>query len=384
MSEKKINENSEKAVGGRSFSLKALFNYCPIVCLVFFVIGIVSLLVHIISVNSPIFADFITRYVASGVRFVLAKLSGWIPFSLAEMILILLPIILVLLAIKAVKVIRSSKKYAYSRYMCAILSVIATFYSLFVFTLGTSYQGTTLYEKLDVEKPKYEDSTDLLALCEYLRDNAKKCAENITFNEMTGSVMPYSRDELNRLLNDACIKAAEKYKFISPLRSNFKDVILSPYMAYTHISGVYSYYTGEANINTSFPDYTLPFTAAHEMSHQRGIAREEEANFVAYLICMESDDNYIRYSAYINLLEYVQSALYKADKSAYKAFSYTLGSDILLEFRAYNAFFDKYRENVVADISQTVNDTYLQSQGQSAGTMSYSFVVGLAIAYLDY
>jgi hypothetical protein len=253
-----------------------------------------------------------------------------------------------------------------------------------VFTLGTSYQGTTLYDKLGVEKPKYEDSTDLLALCEYLRDNAKKCAENITFNEMTGSVMPYSRDELNRLLNDACIKAAEKYKFISPLRSNFKDVVLSPYMTYTHISGVYSYYTGEANINTSFPDYTLPFTAAHEMSHQRGIAREEEANFVAYLICMESDDNYIRYSAYLNLLEYVQSALYKADKSAYKAFSYTLGSDILLEFRAYNAFFDKYRENVVADISQTVNDTYLQSQGQSAGTMSYSFVVGLAIAYLDY
>lgn len=384
MSEEKINENSEKRADGKRFSLKELFNYCPIVCFAFFAIGIVSLLVHIISVSSPQFADFITRYVASGVRFVLAKLTGWIPFSLAEMILILLPFILVFLAVKAVKVIKSNEKYAYSRYICAVFSVIATFYSLFVFTLGTSYQGTTLYEKLDVEKPQYEDSSDLLALCEYLRDNAKACAENITFNEHTGSIMPYSRDELNRLLNDACMKAAKKYKFISPLRSNFKDVVLSPYMTYTHISGVYSYYTGEANINTNFPDYTLPFTAAHEMSHQRGIAREEEANFVAYLICMESDDNYIRYSAYTNLLEYVQSALYKADKSAYRAFSYTLGSDIHLEFRAYNAFFDKYRENVVADVSQAVNDTYLQSQGQSAGTMSYSFVVGLAIAYLDY
>lgn len=384
MSEEKINENSEKTVDGRKLRFKALFNYCPIICFVFFGIGIFSLLVHIIAVNSPIFADFITRYVASGVRFALAKLTDWIPFSLAEMILILMPIVLVLLAIKAIKVIRSDEKYVYSRYLCAVLSAIVTFYSLFVFTLGTSYQGTTLYEKLGVERPKYEDSSDLLALCEYLRDNAKECAENITFNEMTGSVMPYSRDKLNDLLNDACIKAAEKYKFISPLRSNFKDVVLSPYMTYTHISGVYSYYTGEANINTSFPDYTLPFTAAHEMSHQRGIAREEEANFVAYLICMESDDNYIRYSAYLNLLEYVQSALHRADKNAYSAFSYTLGSDILLEFRAYNAFFDKYRENVVADVSQAVNNSYLQSQGQSAGTMSYSFVVGLAIAYLDY
>lgn len=384
MSEEKINENSEKRADGRKLDFKELLNYCPIVCLGFFAFGTVSLLVHIISMLSQRFADFITRYVASGVRFALAKLTGWIPFSLAEMILILLPCILVFLAVKGIKVIKSDKKYVYSRYLCAVLSIVVTFYSLFVFTLGTSYQGTTLYEKLGVEKPQYEDSADLLALCEYLRDNAKECAEDITFNEMTGSVMPYSRNELNRLLNDACIKAAEKYKFISPLRSNFKDVIMSPYMTYTHISGVYSYYTGEANINTNFPDYTLPFTAAHEMSHQRGIAREEEANFVAYLICMESDDNYIRYSAYTNLLEYVQSALYKADKSAYRAFSYTLGGDIQLEFRAYNAFFEKYRDNMVADVSQAVNNTYLQSQGQSAGTMSYSFVVGLAIAYLDY
>ncbi|MBE6608511.1 MAG: DUF3810 domain-containing protein [Ruminococcaceae bacterium] len=384
MSEEKINEISEKTAESKKIGLKKLLNYCPVVNLVFFAIGIVSLLVHIISVNSPAFADFITKYVASVVRFVLAKLTGWIPFSLAEMTLILLPFLLIFLIVLAVKVLKSNKKYSYSRYICGLLSIIVTFYSLFVFTLGTSYQGTTLYEKLGVEKPKYEDSSDLLALSEYLRDRARECAENITFNELTGSVMPYSRDELNRLLNEACIKAAEKYDFLSPMRSNFKDVILSPYMTYTHISGVYSYYTGESNINTNFPDYTLPYTAAHEMSHQRGIAREDEANFVAYLICMESDDNYIRYSAYLNLLEYVQSALYKADKSAYSTFSYTLGEDIYLEFRAYNAFFDKYRENVAANVSQTVNNTYLQSQGQSAGTITYSFVVGLAIAYLDY
>ncbi len=384
MSEEKINENSEKTEGGKKISLKKLFDICPRICLAFFAFGIISLIVHIISVISPEFADFITRYVASGVRFVLAKLTGWIPFSLAEMILILLPFLLVFLVIMGIKVVKSNKKYAYSRYICALLSIIVTFYSLFVFTLGTGYQGTTLYEKLGVEKPKYEDSSDLLALAEYLRDRAKECAEDITFNELTGSVMPYSRDELNDLLNDACIKAAEKYDFISPLRSNFKDVILSHYMTYTHISGVYSYYTGESNVNTNFPDYTLPYTAAHEMSHQRGIAPENEANFVAYLICMESDDNYIRYSAYLNLLEYVQSALYKADKSAYSEFYYTLGEEIYLESRAYNAFFDKYRENVAADVSEVVNNTYLQSQGQTAGTMSYSLVVGLAIAYLDY
>ena len=397
MSEEKINdypnitecenvsdENTEGAKKVKRSFREAFFKFCPLACVVFFALGIISFAVHMIAVASPDFADFITKYVASGVRFTLAKLTGWIPFSLAEMIIIILPLLLIALIVIGIKVVRSNKKYAYSRYICTLLSIIVTFYSLFVFTLGTGYQGRTLYEKLGVEKPKYEDSSDLLALCEYLRDNAKECAKDITFNELTGSVMPYSRDELNDLLNDACIKAAEKYDFISPLRSNFKHVILSHYMTYTHISGVYTYYTGESNINTNFPDYTLPYTAAHEMAHQRGIAPENEANFVAYLICMESDDNYIRYSAYLNLLEYVQSTLYKADKSAYSAFSYTLGEEIYLEFRAYNAFFDEYRQNVVANVSQAVNDTYLKAQGQSAGTISYSLVVGLAIAYLDY
>lgn len=368
---------------GESRIIKAL-KAVPKTCLVFFVFGFLALTVHIISIISPDFADFITRYIGGTVRFILAKLTGAIPFSLAEMILILLPAILAFLIVAGIKAVRSDKNHAYLKYICTLLAIITTFYSLFVFTLGTAYQGRTLYDKLDVEKPKYENPDELIALCEYLRDSANECARDIKFNEKNGSVMPCSRGELNELLNEACIKAAKKYRFIAPLRSNFKDVILSTPMTYTHISGVYTYYTGEANINTNFPDYTLPFTAAHEMAHQRGIAREEEANFVAYLICMESDDDYVRYSAYINLLEYVQSALYKADKTAYSAFYRTLGEDIIIEYRAYDEFFDNYRTNVAADVSGAINNAYLQSQGQSAGTMSYSLVVGLAIAYIDY
>lgn len=364
--------------------IKRFLKACPIPCTVAFAVGIVALCVHLVSGISGAFADFVARYIGSAVRLVLAKLTGWIPFSLAEMILILSPIILAFLIAFAIKAVRSTEKNAYMRYMCFLLAVITTLYSLFVFTIGTAYKGTTLYEKLGVEKPKYENSDDLVGLSNYLRDRANECAENISFDKNCGSVMPYGRDELNELLNDACIKASEKYKFIAPLRSNFKDVMLSEPMTYTHISGVYSYFTGEANINISFPDYTIPFTAAHELAHQRGIAREEEANFVAYLICMESDDNYIRYSAYVSLLEYVQSALYKADKAAYSDLYYSLGEQILIEYEAYDRFFANYRKSVASNVSGAINDTYLKSQGQSAGTMSYSLVVGLAVAYIDY
>ena len=158
--------------------------------------------------------------------------------------------------------------------------------------------------------------------------------------------------------------------------------MLSEAMSYTHITGVYTFFTGEANINITFPDYTLPYTAAHELAHQRGIAREDEANFVAYLVCIEADDPYIRYSGYLNLFEYVSSALWRADPELYKEAVSGLGINARYEMKAYSEFFDKYRNSVASEISGVVNDTYLTIQG-TQGTASYGMVVDLAVAYYN-
>jgi len=56
-------------------------------------------------------------------------------------------------------------------------------------------------------------------------------------------------------------------------------------MSYLGIGGVYFPFTGEANVNISMPHTSIPFTACHEMAHQIGFAREDEANFIAYIAC---------------------------------------------------------------------------------------------------
>ena len=55
-------------------------------------------------------------------------------------------------------------------------------------------------------------------------------------------------------------------------------------MTYTHISGIYTFYTGESNININYPDFVVASSATHEMAHQRGVARENEANFVSFVV----------------------------------------------------------------------------------------------------
>ena len=185
---------------------------------------------------------------------------------------------------------------------------------------------------------------------------------------------------MNALLLDGFSSVYEDYGVGSRLKSHVKPVMMSRAMSYTHITGVYTFFTGEANLNVDFPDYTLPYTAAHELAHQRGIAREDEANFVAFLVCAASDDAYIRYCGYRNLYDHVISALYEADPMMYSSLISYAPRPILREMRAYSQFFDQYRDSIAADVSEAVNDTYLTMQG-TEGTRSYGMVVDLAVAY---
>ena len=152
-------------------------------------------------------------------------------------------------------------------------------------------------------------------------------------------------------------------------------------MPYTRISGFYTFFSGEANISTAYPDFTLPFTMAHEMAHQRGIAKEDEANFVAFLVCMESDDSYIKYSGYTEILNYLSDSLYEADKELYWQASSHFPSVYKKEYSAYVSFVRGSDNEKVSNVTDTINNTMLQSQGQTAGSESYGLVSELAGAY---
>ena len=159
-----------------------------------------------------------------------------------------------------------------------------------------------------------------------------------------------------------------------------KQVALSTPMTYTHISGVYTFFTGEANVNVNYPDYVVAFSAAHEMAHQRGISREDEANFVAFLVCLEAQEPFLRYSGYLNLCEYLMSALYSASPALYRSVMATLDARAWGDLSAYSAFMKKYADNPAASVSNAINNAYLTSQG-TPGIRSYNLVVDLAVSY---
>lgn len=336
-----------------------------------------SLIVYIISLLSPAFSDFFNAYPAAAIRAVLAWATYIFPFSVAEIMIILLPAFLILLGILAYK------KYCRTWrdsivFTVSLISAVSLLFSSFILAFGCGYHGSTLDKKLGLDK-KAVSPNELEETALWLSGEVNALVTDISFAEDGSSIMPYTISEMNKKLMDAYDKVCDKYSFVQRLYSRTKPVMLSKVMSYTHITGVYTYFTGEANINVHFPDYTIPYTAAHELAHQRGISREDEANFVAFLVCAESDDPYIRYSGYLNLYEYVASAL-SAHKDAYKRVYSTLLAPAIGEMRAYSVFFNQYRDSTAGKVSEKVNDTFLQAQG-TVGTKSYGMVVDLAVAY---
>ena len=363
-----------------STSSHSRYERLPRVSIVLFLLTAFCLLLSLLFRLSPAFSDFFNQSISQPLRWLLAFMTSWLPFSLAEGLLLFSPVLLGLLVFYAVRYHTGSWR-AVGVYLAKLVSVACLFFILFAFVFSAGYHGATLDSPKKLDLARQDVSVDdLYQTAEHLIEQVNREAANVVYEYKGFSVMPYTREEMNRKLMTAYDKFCEDYDFLGHFNSRVKPVLLSIPMSYTHITGVYSYFTGEANLNVNFPDYTLAFTAAHELAHQRGIARENEANFIAYLVCIGSDDAYLRYSGYLNMYEYVSSALYRADSSRYYEVNTLLKQAVRYEQIAYSAFFDQYRDSVAGNVSDTVNDTYLKLQG-TEGTRSYGLVVDLAVAY---
>ena len=62
----------------------------------------------------------------------------------------------------------------------------------------------------------------------------------------------------------------------------------------------------ESQANAKMPTQSFITTALHETAHQMGYASEKEANFIAYLSAIKSEDPYIQYTVTFSISLFIQ------------------------------------------------------------------------------
>lgn len=244
---------------------------------------------------------------------------------------------------------------------------------LFVYTCncGINYYAES-FSSISGFALQNSSADELYELCQYLLEQAK-------VNE-TPAAYRDSRDEW-KAEGIAAMKAlGERYPSLGGYYPMPKEVTVSQILSVQQLAGVYSPFTIEANFNGKMPDYNIPFTICHELSHLTGFMREDEANFIGYLACIESRNQAFRYSGYLCGWVYAGNELIRVDAERYIELYERMSEQMKADLAENNIFWRQF-DGAVAEISNQMNHTYLMMNSQHDGVQSYGRMVDLMLAY---
>lgn len=295
---------------------------------------------------------------------------GWCPWALWEILLALLVLGAVIWLIWAV----SKKKFL--SWLSGLVMIGSILVFLYVGIWGLNYFDRPLDEKLGMEVRDYTQA-ELEEAARYYTAQAGLWADRVA-RDGEGDLIPPDFAQLSTLAVGGCTARPEEL-FHDPA-PRVKRLILPEAFNWMGIAGIFVDLTGEAGVNEDTFAASLPFTMCHELTHSLGVASEDQANFGAFLICVDHQDPLFVYSGYYDGFIYLYNALYDQDPgAAQKLWDYASDS-LMRDCGRAREHYEQY-DGKVQEAAEQVNDAYLKTFDQEAGVESYDLVTRDLIAY---
>ncbi|MEL7608223.1 MAG: DUF3810 domain-containing protein [Bacillota bacterium] len=311
----------------------------------------------------------------------LGTVTGLLPFSLAEILLVGGALVLLLLVLQKLWQLLK-KRLSFQKLLCflvALLIVFGVLLNAFYFEWGFNYARPKLAQLMNLTI-KERSAEELNELCESLRAKAILLRGQVSEDKDGVFTLEGGYLEEFKKIPAAYVKLGSTNPLFARGVPVAKGVFFSESLSKAGISGIYIPFTAEANVNVDQPPLLVLSSAAHESAHFCGIAREDEANFVAYLACSASSDPSVAYSGTMLALINCSNALCDADPGLYGALRERYSDAMERDLADYRAYWDAF-EGPVKETMNKVNDNYLKYNLQESGVKSYGEMVDLMLAY---
>ncbi len=374
--------------------------------IVFLGILIFILLMNLLAWCSKSFSDAYITYIFPVWVHTYGRFTGLFPFSVGEC-LIVAGILLVFAAVCI------GLAFAIYHKPSRFRDFVGKFYEFFVWVLlgiwlimtlncVVLYHASTFSQKYYGEDAGDYTLEELFTLRNYVAEQCNSLSEQMERDEAgrvfyqgsisasggTVDMQDKSREEMQKL--------GESYPGLEGYYPRPKPLCCSDFMCQQYMQGYFFPFSMEANYNDVMMDLNKPATMCHELAHLKGFIYEDEASFISYLACVQSDDPFFQYSGYLSVLTYLENDLYRINKSSPEAFARTKEQialvevlpvvrqdDIFVEQEDWEringkALIDTETVNKVAD---TILDANLKIHGVSDGAISYGRVVTLLLQY---
>lgn len=331
----------------------------------------------------PSVANFATMHIAQPWHRISGKISSIVPFSVAELLCLVVVLgALIYLVYALLVIIRKPQKLqrAYTT-LITFLAGALTIFALICWLWGITYYSSTFVELSGIET-KEMSIEELKEVTLSFAESANATSDAVTRDENGVYVC-----DKQQILASASVLYASLPGELGFLQESLagsviqpKPLVFSYVMSHMNFTGVFFPLTGEANVNIHVPSCYLPSTVAHELAHQRGVTREQDANFAAIVACMESEEVNFSYSGALLAYTHLSNALRQASYDDWYEVYASLGENVRRDLNANNEYWAEF-QTPAADASEAIYEEFLQNQGQELGMKSYGACVDLLVAY---
>jgi hypothetical protein len=316
---------------------------------------------------------------------ILSTVNKFIPFSLGE--LLVAGIIVYYLAWTFWYVGRATRREASIIEILKILLLqwawLFTFgFAIFLFMWGLNYQRQPIEDRLPDLEQRGEGREEIISVGRRIVDGINRNFTTRDAQTATGtSQMTIGIPRLFQVIEsgfqlEPMLGAASQGGFANP-----KPLIFSKLATAFDVRGIYMPYTGEATYNEAVPDCDLPFTIAHVKAHQRGYAREDEANFIAFAVCIKSQEPYVRYSGFLHGLK-VLDFLAKSDAQTAASLKSQILPQASADMQARDAYWASTRSSTLTPAANAAINIYLRANRIRGGLKNFSEDTPLIVNYM--
>jgi hypothetical protein len=288
-------------------------------------------------------------------------LTNHLPFALSDCILI---VVVVGLALHWITALRVNPAWATaSRLLLHTAATLSLIYLWFLIDWGWNYDRPSLSTTLHFEG----SSVDRLALepLELRAVIALDAAALAAHRERDGNV------DIRQALIEAEQAALPTLGIThTVVPTHPKRSIMDWYFTATGVTGMFVPFTYETYLASDVLWFEYPFALEHEWGHVAGIARESDANFVAALATLRSNDPVIRYSG----LLIVYGALPRMAHADAR-----LSKLVLNDYGAMRRRDVRHIKPLAFKIAWGTYDTYLKAQHVETGVVNYTEYVRLLL-----
>ncbi len=388
--------------------------------ILYLIITTMVVLLNAVAWCSTAFCDAYIKYIFPIWVNTYGRLTGLFSFSVGEILLVLAVVcvvifVLLLLGYGVVKVVRlvatvrpvsksESEEVVKRSKTVRLVEGLRKFckgyvvwfaWLVLIVSMIMTLNCTILYHASTFSQHYYGETKDNYTLEELV------AVRNMVVEKCNELSKEMERDEQGTILysgdiGEGAIKAMQKlgqtYDQLDGYYPHPKPLAASDFFSQQYIAGYYFPFSMEANYNQVMYIMNKPAAMCHELAHLRGYIYEDEANFISYLACVQSQDKFFEYAGYLSVLNYLDNDFYDAVGGNIDA--YLAQPVILPQVHIDNVFltqeaWDKVEEDAVLDtetvdrISDEFTDTVLVVNGVEDGILSYNRVVQLLLQYYE-